>query len=39
MNKALWCIFKEPHLRKWQNEVGFGLFAELLQNCVNHLLM
>lgn len=32
-------LFKEPHLRKWQNEVGFGLFSELVQDNVNNLLL
>lgn len=32
-------LFKEPHLRKWQNEVGFGLFCELWQDGVNNLLL
>lgn len=31
-------LFKEPRLRKWQNEVGFGL-SELLQDNVNNLLL
>lgn len=32
-------LFKELHLRKWQNEVGFGLFSELWQDGVNNLLL
>lgn len=32
-------FFKEPHLRKWQNEVGFALLSELLQDSVNNLLL
>lgn len=32
-------LFKDSHLRKWQNEVGFGLFSEVLQDGVNNLLL
>lgn len=32
-------LFKEPHLRKRQNEVAFGLFSGLMQDGVNNLLL